>query len=160
MRLVVRQLARRGHERLGLVLDAAFDERVDRAWLAAFSLHQHDLPAKARVPALILCAGHAKQRFGRWMEAHRPEAVLFAGLPVPEWIAGLGLHVPRDVGLVHLDWSPELAPLCGIDANAEALGAAAVELLVGQLHAHEYGIPRHEKIVAVRGKWVPGKAIR
>jgi len=32
-------------------------------------------------------------------------------------------------------------------------GAEAVDLLVGQLHAHEYGIPRREKVVSVSGTY-------
>jgi hypothetical protein len=65
------------------------------------------------------------------------------------------------VGLVHLDWSvDESGSLAGIDANAETLGAEAVDLLVGQLHAHEYGIPRREKVVSVSGRWVNGPSLR
>jgi hypothetical protein len=32
--------------------------------------------------------------------------------------------------------------------------------LVGQLQANEFGIPKHEKIVAVRGHWVPGSSVK
>ena len=160
LRLVVHHLKRLGYRRPGLVLDAGLDARVDHAWLAAYLLHQHDLPAGDRVPALILRPGQEAKHFGAWLKQHRPEAILFTGLPVPAWVAGLGLCVPRDVGLVHLDWSDEVAPLAGVDLDAEALGAAAVDLLVGQLHAHEHGVPRREKIVAVSGRWVPGTSLR
>jgi len=27
------------------------------------------------------------------------------------------------------------------------------------LHAHEHGVPRREKIVAVSGRWVPGTSL-
>ena len=86
--------------------------------------------------------------------------MLFTALPVPAWVVGLDLHVPRDLGLVHLDWSDAVAPLAGVDLDGEALGAAAVDLLAGQLHANELGIPRREKIVAVTGRWVPGHSLR
>jgi len=128
--------------------------------LVAYLLHQHGLPAGDRVPALILRPGQAAQQFGAWLGLHRPEVVLFTGLPVAAWVAALGLRVPRDIGLVHLDWSAEVAPLAGVDLDVEALGAAAVDLLVGQLHAHEHGVPRREKIVAVSGRWVPDASLR
>ena len=160
MRLVGHHLKRLGYRRPGLVLDAELDARVDRAWLAAYLLHQHDLPARERVPPLIMETGQARAKFGRWFAQHRPEVILFTGLPLLAWIKDLGLRVPEDVGLVHLDWSEDVGPLAGIDADAEMLGAAAVDLLVGQLHAHEYGIPAREKIVAVSGRWIAGASLR
>ena len=68
--------------------------------------------------------------------------------------------MPADVGLVHLDWSQEVAPLAGLDSDPETVGEAATDLLVGQLQVNEFGIPKHEKIVAVRGHWVPGTSVR
>lgn len=160
MRLVVHQLKRHGYRRPGLVLDAELDARVDRAWLAAYLLHQHDLPADERVPALILEGKESEPKFRHWYAQHQPEVILFTGLPVAQWIKNLGLKAPKNVGLVHLDWSPEHAPLAGIDSNSEAIGAAAVDLLVGQLHANEFGIPKREKIIAVSGQWVAGTSLR
>lgn len=53
-----------------------------------------------------------------------------------------------------------MRPLAGLDSNPELLGEAAVDLLVGQLQANELGIPKHEKIIAVRGQWVAGTSVR
>lgn len=159
MRLVTHHLRKLGYHRPGLVLNAEHDARVDRAWLAAYLLWQHDLPAEDQVPGLILKSNTDAPKLARWYEKHRPEVILYTGLPVASWIADLGLRVPEDVGLVHLDWSKELEPLAGIDADSESLGIAAVDLLVGQLHAHEYGVPKREKIVSVSGRWVSGSSL-
>ena len=159
MRLVGHHLKKLGYRRPGLVLDMDLDARVDRAWLAAYLLYQHDLPDRDRVPALILELEREAGRFPRWFKQHRPAVVLFTGLPVSAWVKPLGLRGPQDVGLVHLDWSRECAPLADIDADPETIGAAVVDLLVGQLHAHELGIPDREKIVAVSGRWVPGASL-
>lgn len=159
MRLVSHHLRRLHYQRPGLVLGADMDARVDHAWLAAYLLHQRGLSPDNRIPALILESGQEADRLARWCEQHRPEVILYTGLPVATWVAELGLQVPGDVGLVHLDWSKESAPLAGIDADPEALGVAAVDLLTGQLHANEFGIPRREKIVSVSGRWVPGTSI-
>jgi len=40
------------------------------------------------------------------------------------------------------------------------VGEAATHQLVGQLQANEFGIPKYEKIVAVRGHWVPGSSVK
>lgn len=160
MRLVGHHLTKLGYRRPGLVLDAELDARVDRAWLAAYLLQQQELSARERVPPLIMDGGQAGSKFARWFAKHRPDAILFTGLPMPSWIESLGLRVPEDVGLACLDWSAEMEPMAGIDADSDMIGAAAVDLLVGQLHAHEYGIPAREKIVAVNGLWVPGRSLR
>lgn len=160
MQLVLHELARRRYRRIGLVLSEALSVRVDRAWLAAYLLHQNDTPAEQRVPALITRSTQEEQGFVQWLHAYRPDAILFSDQPIPRWLAAQNIAVPRDVGLVHLDWSRDVAPLAGLDSDPESVGSAAMELLVGQLQANEFGIPKHEKIVAVRGHWVAGDSVR
>jgi LacI family transcriptional regulator len=160
MQLVLGELARRHYRRIGLVLSQGLSARVDQAWLAAFLLHQNGAPAPTRVPALLTQAADEEARFREWFAAHRPDVILFSEQPIVGWVEKMKLRVPADVGLVHLDWSPAQAPLAGLDANAETLGEAATDLLVGQLQANEFGIPKHEKIVAVRGHWVAGTSVR
>lgn len=160
MQLVLRELEARRYRRIGLVLGEELSVRVDRAWLAAFLLHQNDTPPDQRVPALITRSTREEEGFQQWLHAYRPDAILFSDQPIPQWVAAQKLGVPRDVGLVHLDWSQEVAPLAGLDSDPETVGAAATDLLVGQLQANEHGIPRHEKIVAVRGHWVADASVR
>ena len=159
MQLVISKLKQKKYEKLGLVLGQAHDLRVGRAWLASYCLHENEVAPGSRVPALLYPEPDPTL-FARWFRAHRPEAIICADLHVPQWLSDLGLKTLRDVGLVHLDWSPEYAPMAGIDSDPEALGVAAVDLLVGQLHAHEYGIPQREKVVEVMGRWVFGSTLR
>jgi LacI family transcriptional regulator len=160
MRLVFHQLTRRGYRRIGLVLGEALSDRVDHAWLAAHYVYQNSIAGNDRVPPLLLEEGGGVDSFARWFQMHRPEVLLFSDQPVPSWVSRLGLQVPDGVGYVNLDWSPELAPMAGLDHKPEGLGVAAVDLLIGQLHAHEYGVPRHEKIITIKGRWVTGGTIR
>jgi len=160
MQLVLRELTRRRYRRIGLVLSAELSVRVDRAWLAAYLLHQNETTAADRIPALITAGVNDDKAFEKWFGKHRPEVILFSDQPIPRWVKTLQLRVPGDVGLVHLDWSQEMAPLAGLDSDPETIGEAAASLLVGQLQANEFGVPRHEKIVAVRGHWVPGSSVR
>jgi LacI family transcriptional regulator len=160
MHLVLSELARRRYRRIGLVLGEALSVRVDRAWLAAYLLHLNDVPPRDRVPALITKPAAAEKDFNQWFAEHHPEVILFSDQPIPRWVGSMKLRVPRDVGLVHLDWSESAAPLAGLDSDPESVGMAAVDLLVGQLQAHEFGVPKHEKIIAVRGHWVSGTSLR
>jgi len=160
MQLAVRRLGKRKYRRIGLVLGENHSLRVDRAWHAAYLLHQNDIEAADRVPALILREEHGFDVFRHWLAQHRPDCLLFVDQPVPEWLKRLEISVPAQIGMVHLDWFPELGAMAGIDSDPEAVGVAAIDLLVGQLHAHEYGIPNREKVVEVLGRWVPGDSIR
>jgi DNA-binding LacI/PurR family transcriptional regulator len=160
MHLVLTELASRCYRRIGLVLGEALSARVDRAWLASFLLHQNDTPPENRIPALIARPGIEKNGFAQWFDSFQPDVVLFSEQPVVQWLKQRGTQVPQNVGLVHLDWSRSVAPLAGLDSDPEAIGVAAIDLLVGQLQASEFGIPKHEKIIAVRGHWVAGSSVR
>ena len=160
MHLVMVELVKRKYRRVGLVLGAAMSERVDRAWLASFLLHQQDASESDRVPPLITGTLGADGEFCRWFLNHRPDVVLYSEQPIPAWLEGLKVKVPQEVGLVHLDWSPKFGLLAGIDSDPEMKGVAAIDLLIGQLQANELGIPKHEKIIAVRGHWVGGNSLR
>ncbi len=160
MRLVLSEMDQRLYRRVGLVLDEKMNIRVDRAWLAAFLLHQQGLPEADQVPALVTTLAEEEASFRSWYAKHRPDAILFCDLRVVQWLENVRVRVPRNVGLVHLDWSRDVSPLAGLDSNPDALGVAATDLLVGQLHANEFGIPVREKIVAVRGRWASGSSVR
>jgi DNA-binding LacI/PurR family transcriptional regulator len=160
MQLVLHELERRRYRRIGLVLSEALSVRVDRAWLAAFLLHQNEATPAERIPALITRTTGEEEHFREWFADHQPDVILFSDQPIAAWVEKMKLRVPRDLGLVHLDWSPDAAPLAGLDSDAEAVGVAATDLLVGQLQANEFGLPTHENIVAVRGHWVAGASVR
>jgi LacI family transcriptional regulator len=160
MHLMLTELQRRQYRRIGLVLGEALSARVDRAWLASFLVHQNGRGVGPWVPPLITPEEAGEETFVQWFKSHRPDAILFSERPIPKWVARLNLRVPEDVALAHLDWSKHVSPMAGIDSESEIVGEAAIDLLVGQLQANEFGIPKHEKIVTVRGRWVPGSSVR
>ncbi len=160
MRMVFSEVTKYGYRRVGLVLSAALNDRVDHAWVAAYYVFQNNLPAEDRVVPLLLEKGAGLDAFAKWYYLTRPQVILFSDQPVPKWIAHLGLRIPDDVGIASLDLSPELAPMSGLDSEPESLGIAAVDLLVGQLQAYEYGIPKHEKVISIKGTWIKGKTLR
>lgn len=159
MQLAIRRVCQRRYRRLGLVLGQSHDLRVGRAWLAAFVLYQRELSGSVVVPPLLLDRPDPAT-FRQWYERQRPDAILYADQPVRAWLTDLAVQIPQEVGLANLDWSPDETSMAGIDSDPESLGAAAIDLLVGQLQAHEYGVPQREKIVEVKGRWVAGATLR
>jgi LacI family transcriptional regulator len=75
------------------------------------------------------------------------------------WLRRLGKQIPRDVGFAMVNWGPD-RDCAGVDQNNRAVGAAAVDLVVGQLYRNECGIPEVAKVVQVESRWVDGPTVR
>ena len=91
-----------------------------------------------------------------WLGHHRPEVVLSTEQNVQAILSRAGGRGVRSVGFAHLHLTPAIAGCTGIDQNNERVGAAAVDLVVEQLHANRYGIPENPKTVLIEGRWEPG----
>jgi hypothetical protein len=79
---------------------------------------------------------------------------------IREWLDGIRVRVPRATGLIHLDWSPELKDWAGVNQNSYLIGTAGVDLLIGQLHRNELGIPSFPKCMIIESSWVAGDTVR
>lgn len=161
MRAIVaaRELLALGYRRLGLVVVGTFDSAMAHRCSAGFWAVQEYIDAVERLP---ICRMETKdpRAFRAWFERHKPDAILATSSSVPELIAEAGLRAPADIGWAHLDWLPELKPAAGVYGNSEHTGAAAVELVVSQLHRGEAGPPAHAMHYLVAGSWIPGRTIR
>lgn len=162
--VALRKLRALGYRRIGLCMPSDANERVDDAYLSGCLLFQHRLPAAESVRPLFT-KQWTREAFLRWFRRERPDAIITAsfranGKLVSDWITETGLRMPDDVGLALLDWSPENGQVAGIDQGFEKVGAAAVELLVEQLHRNERGIPDQQKVVMLEGCWREGKSVR
>jgi LacI family transcriptional regulator len=158
MTTALRRLKRLGHRRIGLVLAAHFDERVHHLWRAAFLIYQSQLRAADRLPVLLMRRPN-RADFTRWWERYRPTVILGAEAAVVEWLRELGVRVPGEVGFAHLDWTKHLHGMTGIDQSSEAVGAAVVDLVIGQLHRGERGLPATPLVQMVAGRWVEGATV-
>lgn len=159
MRLAMRQLHTMGYRRMGLALPASLNERVDRQWVASFLVEQLD--AEHSVPLFV--PDDAKwnfQNFRRWFDAHKPDVVISHEEEVLDWLRKLGAHVPDDVGFVHLNCASKSGQFAGIYQNGPAIGAVAVDFLIGMIHRNERGVPALPHSLLVEGTWVEGKTVR
>lgn len=162
--LALRKLGERGYRRIGVCMPSDANERVDDAWLSSHLLFCHRLPLAQRVRPLFTKQWN-QDVFLQWLRRESPDAIVTGsyrtdGKLVSDWIAEAGLRTPDDIGFALLAWSPEVGPIAGIDQDFEAVGAAAVDLLVEQLHQNERGIPKRQKVVLIEGSWRDGDTIR
>ncbi len=98
-----------------------------------------------------------KKLFASWLNQYRPEVILTIHAEIKAWISSLGLSVPDDVGLVQLDKSSETSEWAGMQQNSELIGRAAVDLLIGQIHRNESGLPPVQKSMSSTGATLRGR---
>jgi DNA-binding LacI/PurR family transcriptional regulator len=150
---------RLGYQRIGLALSETVNDKVQRRWLAAFLLSQHQAHHLPALSPLVL-GKLTEPAFRAWFEAERPDVII---APAPqllrEWLQGWGMRVPDDVGLASLS-SPRLGDaLSGICQNGEQLGRRSIDLLVTALERNELGLPALPDVLLVDGAWNPGATV-
>ncbi len=159
--LAVEQLRRRGFKRIGLALQNTFDTRHDNAWRAGFQIERHRLNNRFTVVPFI--APHQQwnvSHFRAWLRRTRPDAVVSNRLEVWSWLEACRLRpgLPDGVGFADLDWTPVGPPRNGVNQRHAEVGAAVVDLIVGQIYANERGLPATPKVVLIESTWVDGAA--
>jgi DNA-binding LacI/PurR family transcriptional regulator len=142
-----------GFARVGLVLTAAMNERVEGKWLGAFAACQQQVPGRERVGPLIADGADAAT-LADWLRREQPDAVLVAEeLP---WPAG-GRRSDKALGCPPLAWllrQGDSTDLGGLDYRPEQLGRVAVEMVVAQIHRNERGSPPSPQTVLIDAIWV------
>lgn len=156
------ELVARNHRRIGLVVGEIINRRVRGRWLGAFMTARDGALAEHLVPPVILPLNQETTTLDHWLKQHRPDAVI-----TTEWalakkrLAHIGARIPEDTSLVHLEWSPDLpGGAAGIDQRSEMVGAAAVDMVIGQIVRHERGEPKVRRTLLIEGRWVDGPTVR
>lgn len=156
--LASKNLLEMGYRRIGLVIDETFDQLMAHRCSAGFWAVQQYTEGVEVLPICRMAKDDSKN-LKQWLRKHRPTGVLGTSTRALDGLLAAGLEVPEDVGWAHLDWLPEHKPAAGVYGNSEDTGAAAVELVVSQLHRGEAGPPQHAMNYLVAGTWMPGKSV-
>ena len=154
----VRVLSELGYRKLGLCLGSHVDDIVENKFTAGFCAAQKRLSLEQSIPLFDLQPG-ARKRFESWLERYRPEVILTIHTEVKEWVSSLGLRVPEDIGLVQLDKSSETHEWAGMQQNSELVGRSAIDMLIGQLHRNESGLPPFQKSMLINSTWSAGTTL-
>jgi len=155
----MQQCRERGYRRVGLVYARANENPlVGDLRLGAYLQQQQSFPKRDRVPACPMVPAD-QTAFTAWFRRYEPDALLAVHAPpVLQWLGKLGVSVPRGVGLVDLADKPKL-DCAGVYYDPAAIGALAVEVLVGLLHRNETGVPTNQHEVLLRGVWHEGRTL-
>ena len=144
----VREAATLGYRRLGLCLASHVDNIVENKFSAGFHAAHQRLLLDQDVPVFDL-QPRTKKSFTLWLERYKPEVILTVHTEVREWVTSLGLGVPEDIGLVQLDKSSETSDWAGMQQNSELIGRSAIDMVIGQIHRNESGLPPVQKSMLI-----------
>lgn len=151
-------LRKLGHARIGLVLHHADNSRVRHLWVTGF-LGQWQYGVE-RIEPLIVKNYEDPKPFLKWLKRARPNAIISIWQDLPlAWMREHGILVPRDISYATLDLGDRVGKLAGMLQDNHGIGAAAMDLLAGQLFRNEIGIPTTPKITMVEGTWMDGPTV-
>jgi len=159
--MAVEELRKRHVRRIGLVMSQATHARVEGRWLSGFLLAQEKVPTSERVRTLLMDNINDTSTFAEWYKREKPDVI--TGVEMREirgHLEAMRMRVPKDVGLAHLDVSEEDRSIAGVVQHNEAIGAAAFDLLLGQILRNERGVPAMRKTVMIEGSWRDGPSLR
>jgi LacI family transcriptional regulator len=160
MLMAVRNLRRMGYQRVGLALDINQDSRVDHQWGAAFHWEQRKMkPAQRTQLFLVKSNDWNEGMFAKWFKKNLPDVIMGYDPAIISWLQKLGRRVPEDVGFVHL-WNPDQSGrYAGLYHTPPAIGASAVDFLIGLIQRNECGIPEGPQTLLLNPIWVNGASL-
>jgi DNA-binding LacI/PurR family transcriptional regulator len=157
MLIACEEMTRLGYKRVGVILGSGTDKNVEYRFSGAYLGWQQRLQASQRLPIHYYEHELVEKKLLSWCKTHRPDGILCFNMNIsPRSMLEKHYRIPEDIGLADLDWSNRLADMAGVDQSHEMAGAAAVDLVVEQLHHNEYGIPKTARGVFIEGTWRPG----
>jgi len=161
MQMALAEVVGRGFRRPGYVTFAQAEMRVHRQWSAAWMDYRFREPGMDWPDPLVLdveAYEASRRRFMEWLEHQRPDAVVASFGDALGWMKQAGVRVPEEAGFVALDADPR-GNVSGIDQQWDRVGAAAVDMITGQLARNERGLPDAPKLVMVEGRWHEGATL-
>jgi LacI family transcriptional regulator len=156
----VRQVLLLGYRRPGLVLGHNWSVLVEDHWHIGFAWAQRQLAPADRIPALATRFEDeieaARRAFRSWLSEYEPDVILGAHGTIEARMESAGDDVPRRIALADPFLEQAHPFYAGVVHPLEAVGAKAVEQLVGMLTHNMRGIPAEVTRTYVDGRWSPG----
>ncbi len=156
--LALEELARRQYRKPALVITSRVQPHVSEQWLGGLAAMDSRRLFPGKASAFVLKDDNV-ERLGQWLQRHKPDVVIANDLRIPDWLRELGYRIPDDLAFANLD-RPLGDEYGGIDQLKEIIGRTVVDLIVGQVHCNERGIPEHAKDTKLAGVWVDGQSVR
>jgi LacI family transcriptional regulator len=159
LREICQRCRARGYRRIGLAVSQEHDLAHQSLHRSALLGCQAEWPRRDHVPVLI-AEQWTEAPFIKWVRRHRPDVVIASEDDPVHWLQAAGIRVPDDIGLIRPHVNKKTLGIGGFLFDDAELGAAAVDLVVEQLHHNERGLPTAVKRVLLPGRWFEGRSLR
>jgi LacI family transcriptional regulator len=147
-RLAWDTLRKKGFTRIGLALSGRMNARLNGLWLGGYFAASHSSRITSDIPPLLVSETE-EPSFQQWFGKFRPDALLVAENFVAQWAE----KEKKTPALAWLALEPEVRNVWGLDYRAKSIGAAAVDLVVAQIHRNERGSPASPHTLLIDSVW-------
>ena len=163
MKRAITEVLRLGYRRPGLLVSHWLDTNSNWSYSGQIlAEHGHYLDY-VHLPPFWTEGWHGEAwnagEFIQWYEREKPDVLFVIGNEWKRLVEASGIRVPEDVGMVHLEWGPDVPEWAGIDPERRYIGYSAVEMLTSALERGEKGIPPFAKETQIRGTWKMGNTL-
>jgi len=166
-KMALQKLIGLGYKRIGLIVDVIANDRADGNWVGGYVaevIRQGLEPLiffRKSGNSLIPLTEEEAPKLKAWLGKNKPEALIIDySPPFIAWLqSACRLRVPEDISVVSLNVASDDSFNSGIDQNEHEIGAAAVDLLINQIHTNERGIPAIPRRLLIEGTWREGKTV-
>ena len=153
--LAIRALHVKGHRRVGLVVPAWVEERVN--YFHSVALYWE--AARERTEPLVCYHDPETQppaNFQNWFRKKRPDAlVLCSPLDYESALCNaIGRPTVARLGIVSLGYDTQCANTTTVDYQPALIGTVAVDQLINQLFRGERGVPQQQQTLSIEGRWI------
>ena len=101
-----------------------------------------------------------KEAFFQWFHRNRPDIIIGHKSDIITWLEEEGFRTPDDVGFFSLNLHHTIGETAGLNLQPCQIGAAAMEVLVSQIHLQKRGVPKLPYTTLLEGEWVDGFSIK
>ncbi|MBT4757026.1 MAG: LacI family DNA-binding transcriptional regulator [Opitutae bacterium] len=137
-RRATQKVLEQGYQRPLLVVPERDDALLDEKFSAGFYSASRQLPKKDQLDMIALDTEDVASAVAA-IRTQKPDVVLTNKLELYDALVEAGVKIPKELGLVHLDWHVGIPHLAGMRQNNREVGSAGVDLVVGQLQKNEFG---------------------
>ncbi len=152
---------RYGYKRPALVLDDVIDRLVERRFSAGYLVGQQLFPKKDRLPPFLKYSEASEDLniFKEWLDDKKPDVIFTLYNSVLGWLGELDYRIPRDVGVIQLEWRKTQPEIAGMDQHNDMVGEAAVDMVISQIHNNEHGVPEYPRSTYIGSTWRNGETV-
>jgi len=164
MKMAITEALRLGYRRPGLFIGRWSDNNSNWSYSGQIMAEHGHYLDYVHVPPFWTEGWHGElwneREFIKWYKREKPDVLLVVGNEWKSRVEASGVKVPHDVGMLHLQWGPDVKEWAGIDPQRKHIGHSAVDLLTAGLVRGEKGIPLFAKEMQIRGVWKMGNTLQ